>query len=608
MSRSRSLLVIGAIAGLILAACSSSSKSSSAGGSTPTTGSSNPPSQAIPNQKYADNSAGTPVTGGTLTMLGVGDVDYMDPNVSYYNTGYLNLRMWSRSLYTYPAVTGKTTTIQPDLATALPTITNGGKTYSVTIRNGVMWDTSPPRQVTAADVVRGVKRQCNPAQPFSGQTDYSTFIEGYSTFCTAFGKVSGTDATAMGQFLEANNMPGVAVDPSNPQTVVFTLTQPVSYFTDILALHAFDPAPVEYDKYVPAGNDLGQNTISDGPYKIQSYSAAKSLTYVRNPVWSASTDPIRKAYVNQIDVSETGNQAGIHQQILTNSSSADMVWDTNTPPAAVPGLLNDPRLSVQTDFSSNPFLIFNTASPNNGGALGKVAVRQALEYALNRAHLIQNQSGPQVTPPLTQILPPGIFGSAPSYDLYPNDPSKAKAMLQAAGVSNLTLKFLYRPASQLSSKDFQTIQADLGAVGITVTGIGVPNADFYTKWLYKPNRAKAGDWDLSLFGWSPDWYGDAAASFFYPLFDGRVPPPSSSNFGLFNDPTLNTIIDQANSAASPAAAEPLWHKADMEVMSQAAVFPIADPNRPQMHGSQVHNCIYMAVISNCDPTNVWLTS
>ena len=608
MSRSRSLLVIGAIAGLILAACSSSSKSSSAGGSTPTTGSSNPPSQAIPNQKYADNSAGTPVTGGTLTMLGVGDVDYMDPNVSYYNTGYLNLRMWSRSLYTYPAVTGKTTTIQPDLATALPTITNGGKTYSVTIRNGVMWDTSPPRQVTAADVVRGVKRQCNPAQPFSGQTDYSTFIEGYSTFCTAFGKVSGTDATAMGQFLEANNMPGVAVDPSNPQTVVFTLTQPVSYFTDILALHAFDPAPVEYDKYVPAGNDLGQNTISDGPYKIQSYSAAKSLTYVRNPVWSASTDPIRKAYVNQIDVSETGNQAGIHQQILTNSSSADMVWDTNTPPAAVPGLLNDPRLSVQTDFSSNPFLIFNTASPNNGGALGKVAVRQALEYALNRAHLIQNQSGPQVTPPLTQILPPGIFGSAPSYDLYPNDPSKAKAMLQAAGVSNLTLKFLYRPASQVSSKDFQTIQADLGAVGITVTGIGVPNADFYTKWLYKPNRAKAGDWDLSLFGWSPDWYGDAAASFFYPLFDGRVPPPSSSNFGLFNDPTLNTIIDQANSAASPAAAEPLWHKADMEVMSQAAVFPIADPNRPQMHGSQVHNCIYMAVLANCDPTNVWLTS
>src|SRR3974377_598683 len=72
MGRSRSLLVIGVIAVLILAACSSSSKSSSSGGSTPTTGSAAPPSQAIPNQKFADNNHGTPVTGGTLTMLGVG--------------------------------------------------------------------------------------------------------------------------------------------------------------------------------------------------------------------------------------------------------------------------------------------------------------------------------------------------------------------------------------------------------------------------------------------------------------------------------------------------------------------------------------------------------
>jgi peptide/nickel transport system substrate-binding protein len=620
MGRSRSLAVIGVIAVLVLAACSSSSKSSS-GGSTPTTGSAATPSQSIPNQRYADNNHGTPVTGGTLTMLGVGDVDYMDPNVSYYNTGYLNLRMWSRNLYSYPAVTGKTTTVQPDLATALPTITNGGKTYAVTIRTGVMWDTNPPRQVTAADVVRGVKRQCNPAQPFSGQADFSNFIQGYNDFCTAFGKISATDATAMGTFLEANSMPGVSVDPNNPQTVVFTLTQPVSYFADILALVVFDPAPIEYDKYIPASNDLAQHTVSDGPYKISSYTPAKSITYVRNSVWNASTDPIRKAYVNEIDVSETGNQAGIHQQILTNSSSADMTWDTFVPPTAVPGLIasNDPRLSLQTDYSTNPYVIYNTVSPNNGGALGKAEVRQALNYALNRSHLVQNGSGAEVSVPLTQVLPQGVFGASPSYDPYPNDPAKATQMLNAAGYGNssgkcpstcqtLTLKFLYRPASQISSKDFQTIQADLGAIGVTVQGIGVPNADFYTKWLQKPARAKAGDWDLSLGAWGPDWYGDAAASFFFPLLDGRSLPPVSSNFGLFNDPNLAPIIDQANSAATPADAAVLWHKADMEAMSQAPIFPISNPNRAQMHGSQVHNCIYMAVYSNCDPTNIWLTS
>ena len=32
---------------------------------------------------------GTAVKGGTLNMLGAGDVDYMDPNISYYSVGYM---------------------------------------------------------------------------------------------------------------------------------------------------------------------------------------------------------------------------------------------------------------------------------------------------------------------------------------------------------------------------------------------------------------------------------------------------------------------------------------------------------------------------------------
>src|SRR5689334_3803610 len=62
--------------------------------------------------------ATTPKSGGTLNLLGNGDVDYMDPNVSYYTVGQLNMRMWSRNLMSYPAVAGKTTDISPDLAVA----------------------------------------------------------------------------------------------------------------------------------------------------------------------------------------------------------------------------------------------------------------------------------------------------------------------------------------------------------------------------------------------------------------------------------------------------------------------------------------------------------
>ncbi|MGI8851158.1 MAG: ABC transporter substrate-binding protein [Acidimicrobiales bacterium] len=601
---------------LVAAACGGSSKPSGTGGATATTA---PGAGAPPNQKYADNNAGTPVKGGTLTMLGVGDVDYMDPNVSYYAIGYLALRLWSRQLYTYPAVTGKTTTVVPDLATGMPNISADGKTYKVTIRQGAMWNTSPPRQVTAADVVTGVKRQCNPAQPFGGQPDFSSLIVGYATFCgnsasgstpaTGFQAVSATDANAMKSYIQNNQIQGVSVDSSNDRTVVFQLTHPASFFTDVLTLPAFSPAPVEFLNYVPASNDFAQHTLSDGPYQIQSYDPAKTLNFVRNPAWNPSTDPVRKAYVDAVKINETGSQAAVLQQILTNTPQADMSFDTGVAASSVPSLLNDPRLSLQSEYATNPYVLFNTQSPNNGGALGKVEVRQALEYALNRDHLIQDFGGPQVSPPLTQVLPPGIVGSAPTYDAYPYDVTKAKQMLAAAGFPNgFTLKFLYRPASSSSNKAFQTIQSDLGQLGITVQGVGVPNADFYTKYLQKPTVAKQGVWDLSLAGWGPDWYGDAASSFFLPLFDGRVLPPTSSNYGLFNDPTLNGLIDQATQATTSADAAKLWHQADVETMKQAAIFPITDPNQPLVHGTQVHNTIYIAAYEQFDPANVWLSS
>jgi peptide/nickel transport system substrate-binding protein len=155
---------------------------------------------------------------------------------------------------------------------------------------------------------------------------------------------------------------------------------------------------------------------------------------------------------------------------------------------------------------------------------------------------------------------------------------------------------------------FQTLQADLGNEGIKVVGVPATNSDFYTKYLEVPTTAKAGAWDMALAGWSPDWYGDAAKSFFFPLFDGRTPPPTSSDFGLFLDPALSSIIDQANEATTSSQAATLWHQADVEVMAQAAIYPIVDPNRPQVHGMQVHNCVYIPQYSNCDPTNVWLSS
>ena len=71
-----------------------------------------------------------------------------------------------------------------------------------------MWDTTPPRQVTAADAVRGIERTCNPSQPFGGLPDFETLIQGMQTFCDAFAKAPATVA-GIKAFLASHTLSGV---------------------------------------------------------------------------------------------------------------------------------------------------------------------------------------------------------------------------------------------------------------------------------------------------------------------------------------------------------------------------------------------------------------
>ncbi len=81
----------------------SSGGGSSGGGASPT--SSGGCQGDPPNQIYNANSTGTPKTGGTLTVLGQGDVDEaLDINIGYFTLDSLAYSLYNRSLYTYPSV------------------------------------------------------------------------------------------------------------------------------------------------------------------------------------------------------------------------------------------------------------------------------------------------------------------------------------------------------------------------------------------------------------------------------------------------------------------------------------------------------------------------
>jgi peptide/nickel transport system substrate-binding protein len=610
--------VAGAVAlTMVVAACSSSSSTS---GAAPAA------QQVTAGWQGLNPGTGAPQTGGTLNMIGISDVNYMDYDTAYYTTDIMVNRLTQRELYGWPATPGNNTTPAPDLATGMPVVSNNGLKQTVTIRSGVMWNTSPPRAVTAADVVRGIKRGCNPSPvAFGGMADFEATVQGLSAFCAGYPAASASNAATMKKYIEGHNVSGMT---TSGNTITFTLTKPAPWFVGAMTLGAFTATPIEAENGLPNSPAVYNHMYASGPYTVTSYTPKKDIHFVRNPVWQASTDPLRKAYVNAINVDETGNQTTIYQEMPTGSAQLGMSFDALVPPADNVNLISSIKsgshlVNLGSTYSSNPYLVYNTVSPNNGSALGKVDVRQALSYGIERSQLQKVYGGAETNPALTHILPPGIDGSQDvpaGYDPYPYNPDKAKAMLTAAGFTAshpLQIKFLYRSDSQGSTSIFNNIVSQLTALGsVKVTGVPTNQSDFYGKYLYVPNTpstpapAYKGTWDMASAGWGPDWFGNSAVSFFNPLYSspGGFPANGGSNFGYFSSATVNSTISQALSQQTEADADKYWAQADQEVMQAAAIYPITSPLQLAEHAPYVHNAVYMTQWQNFDPTNVWLST
>ena len=124
-------------------------------------------------------------------------------------------------------------------------------------------------------------------------------------------------------------------------------------------------------------------------------------------LWKSSSDPVRKAYVDKIHINEVGDQTTIQQELQTGTAAASMEWDAFPPVEAEPGLVTkmqhgDTNVNLGPTYSDQPVRRVQYGLVEQQKALAKAAVRQAISYAINRAHLIQDFNGAILSPPLTR--------------------------------------------------------------------------------------------------------------------------------------------------------------------------------------------------------------
>ena len=449
---------------LVAAACGGSS------GGTTSSGNSSSGSQTFGLQGL--NPAGTPKSGGTLNMLGQGDVDFMDLQRLLLH----DRRLWPAAL----AFGGCTPTrpsrarrpqSSPDLATALPTISNGGKTYTVTIRTGAMWDTSPPRQVTAADALLGLKRSCNPIQPFGGLPDFEALIVGYQQFCDRLRQ--GLLDLGVGRSRSTSTRHQISGVKASGQTITYNLVHPATYFADMLQLDAFTPAPVESLNYLPGqrrGRPAHHRRWAVQDHELHARPGASPTSATRRG---------RRAPTRSARRTSTRSRSPRPATSPRSSSSCRptrprRAWSSTRSrrSARTPGLYQQMKQGLTHNFNLGSDVLHQPVRRLQHGvaeqrqALKKVAVRQALSYGINRAPLLTDNGGPTQGVALTHVLPRGHqrgAGRADGLQPVSVQPDQGQADAGRAGGKNLTLTLLYRPSSTVGTKMVQTLQSDLSS-------------------------------------------------------------------------------------------------------------------------------------------------
>jgi peptide/nickel transport system substrate-binding protein len=175
----------------------------------------------------------------------------------------------------------------------------------------------------------------------------------------------------------------------------------------------------EYAAPYAVGANYDGHVVGSGPYSLTTYDPGRLVVLDRNANWDPATDPLRKAWVDRIEVRLGVGVSSIQQAI--EREEADLSLDSHVPQARVAALRADPERSRQV--SVNPtgnLLLLVLGTHRRAGAIADVRVRRAVNYAIDKVAYRDAVAGRYAATGevASSILAPGSLGYRP-YDLYP---------------------------------------------------------------------------------------------------------------------------------------------------------------------------------------------
>jgi peptide/nickel transport system substrate-binding protein len=346
------------------------------------------------------------------------------------------------------------------LAKEQPTASADGLTWTATLRQGAKFSDGTP--VTADDVAWSFQRVLDP--------NNAALVAAFITFIDS-------------------------VSASGADTVSFKLKTPFPLFAQRIAVIKIVPKAKTATAALAKAFD--GSPIGSGPFKVDSSSATTGVVMSNNTAYNGS----RPALVTKIVLNTTpDNNARLNDLEGGQSQAIEAV-----PYLDVSTLGSKYQVDKRQAFNCL-FLMFNcSAAPFNDKR-----VRQALFYALDADKVVKtalNGYGTAATCYLDEDNP----NYQKAATVYSYDPDKAKSLLQAAGVKNLSFELVTTNTAFISDSAPVLIDS-WKQIGVNATLNTKPSAAVYGNLVPASSfRVLAASGDPSVFG--PD--ADLLLRWFY---------------------------------------------------------------------------------------------
>ncbi|MEC4018468.1 ABC transporter substrate-binding protein [Streptomyces sp. H27-D2] len=528
--------------------------------------------------------------GGTVRILQRDSFSHLDPAQIYVSDEGMLSTLLHRRLTTVKLDNKGKYTVVGDLATDSGQVSDGGKTWKFTLKDGIKLEDGSA--ITSKDIRHTFERQFA-----EFITEGPTFVQGW------LANEAGAKYRKLlpkGGF-DGKHLPDSVLETPDSKTVVFHFKQAHNDLPYAVGMAGYGVVP---DGAKDTKEKYDKKPLSSGPYKVQSFKSGKSATLVKNTAWDPKTDSSRHQYPNKFEITFNHQFEDSSKRIMsdTGDNKYATTFTNQVDAGSVQKVLSDPSIKSR---SVSGYQSYIAQYAMNMKTLKDKRIREAITYALPIKSVLAPYGGTAGGELAGGLISPLLPGYQKGYDPYgklknPNgDPAKAKKLLKEAGKLNMKLTYAY--ANSKEDQQVSVAVADaLKKAGFNVQRKELP-ADTYYDLVGKVDTG----YDLYRNNWGHDW--PSSGTVIPPLFDGRKIADGANNYSHVDNAKINSEIDRINKISDPAKAATEWFDLSKYILEDVLpVVPAYYYKQMQISGSKIGGTVYNDDLSGIDPTKLYV--